>query len=493
MRPFLSIACLLLVLQSSRLLLGDESITRPNVVVILCDDLGYGDLGCFGHPTIKTPNLDRFATQGIRLTSCYSAAPVCSSSRAGLLTGRNPNRLGIYDWLPDGIPVWLRIDEMTLPRMLRDAGYRTAMVGKWHLNGMFNLDQQPQPDDYGFEHWMATQNNAAPSHQSPVNFVRNGTAIGKQPGFSCQVVADESIKWLQSVAKSDSPFYLHVCFHEPHEPVESPKDLVDSYRKVALDEDQAQYFANVANMDAACGRIFEALEGTGRAKDTLVFFSSDNGPETLNRYPTANRSYGSPGPLKGMKLHVTDGGIRVSGIVRYPARFAAGIVSDEPIGSVDLLPTVGRLIGNKQPITKPLDGADASAFLSGKAATVARERPLFWWYYRAISEPRFALRDGKWKLIATWDGPTLMDRVADRFGSNINPKSMQILKTAKLKDFSLYDLNTDIGENNDLAQAEPEQLARLQKIAIEIYDEVQAEAPVWEGTQEYWARAKAKR
>ncbi len=466
--------------------------SRPNVLVILCDDLGYGDLSCYGHPHIKTPNLDQLAAQGTRLTSCYSAAPVCSSSRAGLMTGRNPNRCGIYDWLPDGIPVWLRADEVTIPRVLRDAGFQTAMVGKWHLNGMFNSDAQPQPGDYGFEHWMATQNNAAPSHASPVNFVRNGEKIGKQEGFSCQVVANESIQWLQEAAKTAAPFYLHVCFHEPHEPVASPRDLVAQYLSVALNEDQAQYFANVNNMDTAVGRILAALDATGRADNTLVYFSSDNGPETLNRYKTANRSHGSAGPLRGMKLHVYDGGIRVPGIVRYPAAFPAGQTIDEPMGSVDLLPTLCNLAGLPVPTAKTIDGANFTPVLRGDRSTVERHRPLFWWYYRALTEPRFAVRDGKWKLVATWDGPFMQDRVAGDQGSNINPQSMDVLKHSQLKDFYLYDVSTDIGEQHDLAATMPVEFARLKQLALSIYAEVQAEAPVWPDTDSYWANQKKK-
>ena len=150
---------------------------RPSFVVILCDDLGYGDLSCFGHPHIRTPNLDRLAQRGMRLTSCYSSAPVCSSSRAGLLTGRTPSRVGVYDWIPNNHVVHLRQEEVTVAALLRRAGYSTAHVGKWHCNGKFNQAAQPQPGDHGFEHWYSTQNNASPTHENPKNFVRNGNCL----------------------------------------------------------------------------------------------------------------------------------------------------------------------------------------------------------------------------------------------------------------------------------------------------------------------------
>ncbi|MBC7964904.1 MAG: sulfatase-like hydrolase/transferase, partial [Fuerstia sp.] len=260
-------ACLLAVLSVRSV---DAAEARPNVVVILCDDLGFGDLHCYGHPHTQTPNLDRLAAEGIRFTSFYSAAPVCSPSRVGLLTGRSPNRAGIYDWIPeakaasDAKPdardlVHLQRHEVTLPQLLKAAGYATCMAGKWHCNSMFNSEDQPQPGDAGFDHWMATQNNAAPSHQNPRNFVRNGEPVGETHDFSCQVVVNEAVTWLsqQTSAHPDQPFFLYLAFHEPHEPVASPPELVDLYKTVAVEDGQAQYFANVHNIDLAVGRLLE--------------------------------------------------------------------------------------------------------------------------------------------------------------------------------------------------------------------------------------------
>ena len=191
---------------------------QPDIVVVLCDDLGYGDLGCFGHPNILTPNLDKFATQGIRFTDCYAAAPVCSPSRCGLLTGRTPTRLGVYDWIPEGSAYHLQRSEQTFAKLLQSSGYATAHIGKWHCNGLFNSPAQPQPNDHGFDHWVSTQNNSLPTHRNPINFVRNGQAVGPLNGYSSQVVADESIAWLKSVPAS-KPVCLFACFHSPHETV----------------------------------------------------------------------------------------------------------------------------------------------------------------------------------------------------------------------------------------------------------------------------------
>ena len=238
----------------------DSPPLRPNILIILCDDLGYGDLSCFGHPHIRTPNLDRLAKEGVRFTDCYSAAPVCSPSRVGLLTGRNPNRAGIYDWIPRGHAMHLAADQRTIANLLRDAGYDTGLFGKWHCNGLFNNPQQPQPNDHGFDHWYATQNNAAPSHQNPTNFVRNGVNVGPQVGFSCQLVAQEASQWISNRSDPSKPFFGLVCFHEPHEPVASPPETVKRYTGVASNADQAQYFANVENMDSAVGDLMKTLQ-----------------------------------------------------------------------------------------------------------------------------------------------------------------------------------------------------------------------------------------
>jgi arylsulfatase A len=456
---------------------------RPNVLIILCDDLGYGDLSCYGHPHIRTPNLDRLAAEGLRLTAWYSAAPVCSPSRVGLLTGRDPNRAGVYDWIPAAgqsgsrdagrHQTHLRRDEVTLPALLKAAGYATAMAGKWHCNSRFNDPAQPQPDDAGFDHWFATQNNAAPSHENPTNFVRNGEPAGPLEGFSCQLVAREAIGWLERQRQRDAsqPFFLYVAFHEPHEPVASPPELVKEYLDIARNPDQAQHFANVANMDRAVGELLAALGRLGAADNTLVVFTSDNGPETLNRYRTANRSYGSPGPLRGMKLWTTEAGFRVPGIVRWPTKIAAGQVSDEPVSSLDLLPTICALAGAEVPEDLALDGADARPVCDG--GRIERHRPLFWVYYNALNEQRVALRDGPWKLLARLDHGELPKI------TNVTTATAPRVRAARLTDFSLYRLDRDIGEAHDVAAEEPERVREMAAQMEVLYRELTSKMHVW--------------
>ncbi len=465
---------------------GEDAL--PNVVVLLCDDLGYGDLGSFGHPHIKTPNLDKLAAGGIRLTDCYAASAVCSSSRAGLLTGRNPNRDGIYDWLPGGIPVYLSAEVPSIASTLRGAGYQTALVGKWHLNGLFNNPQQPQPDAYGFDHWMATQNNAAPSHKQPGNFIRNGEAVGKLDGYSCQEVANEAIRWIDRASR-DKPFLMQVCFHEPHEPIASPKELVDSYRGVAENEKQAEYFANVTNMDAAVGRIVQYLREESLLENTLVVFTSDNGPETLRRYGGAARSYGTTGGLRAMKLHIYEGGIRVPGIIHWPAKIKAARTDSTPVSAVDLLPTLRELVGAAIEDAPAVDGTSLLGWLDG-GERLERQTPLYWFYYRALTPPRFAVRSGRWKLLASWDGPLMLEARTGPGGRNINPEAIKIFKSARLSDFELYDMSTDQAEQKDVALEHADTLEHLKQQAEELFAQLQSEAPDWPETGKYWANRK---
>jgi arylsulfatase A len=410
---------------------------KTNFVVILCDDLGYSDLGCFGHPKIKTPHLDKLATDGMRLTDCYAGAPVCSPSRAGLLTGRIPNRVGIYDWIPQKSPMHLRASEVTVATLLKQAGYQTCHVGKWHCNGMFNSAEQPQPGDHGYDHWFATQNNAAPTHKNPTNFVRNGKRVGPTDGYSSQVIVDEAMSWLTQRDQS-KPFLLMVWLHSPHETI------------AAETAEQAEYFGNVSQVDHEVGRLLKSLDDGGLRENSLVFFSSDNGPETLNRYKGSERSYGSPQPLRGVKLHLYEGGIRVPGIVRWPQQIKPGQTSHEPVVSYDLLPTFCAIAGVRLPADRVLDGSSLLPLWNGEP--LKRAKPLYWQYDRAIGGPnRVALRDGDWKLLGD----------------------------AELSKFELYNLKTDSAETQDLAASEPAKVVELSAQMRRLHAEIKAEGPTW--------------
>ena len=420
----------------------DPAASKPNILVVLCDDLGYGDLECYGHPHIKTPELNKLASEGIRFTNFYSAAPVCSPARVGLLTGRSPNRAGVYDFIPGGRPIYMRSSEVTIPQLLKKQGYATCMSGKWHCNGKFNSANQPQPDAAGFDHWFGTQNNASPSHENPKNFVRNGKEVGQLEGFSCQLVADEAITWLkaQQEKDADQPFFMYVAFHEPHEPIASPKQLVEEYLPVSSTENEAQYFANVANMDSAVGKLMDALKELNIESDTLVVFTSDNGPETFNRYKRAKNSYGRATPLRGMKLWTTEAGFRVAGIMRWPGTIIPGQTVEHPVSSLDFLPTFCQLADTTPPADLELDGSSFLPALENKP--VERSKPLLWIFYNALNERRVAMRDGDWKVLAKLD----IDKAI-----NVTSENEAKIKAAEISDVQIFRVTDDIGENNDLA------------------------------------------
>ena len=479
MRNFLLFSFLILGLSFFGACTQDQTNLPPNIIVLLCDDLGYGDLACYGHPQIQTPNIDRLAAEGIKLTSCYSAAPVCSPSRVGLVTGRSPNRAGVYDWIPEANKetedcrdlVHLRSTETAIPALLKEAGYQTSLVGKWHCNSKFNSPEQPQPSDFGFDWWFATQNNAHPNHENPTNFVRNGEVVGPMQGFSCQLVVKEAINWLDQ-ADMEKPFYLQVCFHEPHEKVASPMDLVKKYEPVSKNHDEAQYFANVENVDLAVGKLMEKIVSLGEQENTLVIFTSDNGPETLNRYPTAYRSYGTPGELKGMKLWTHEAGFRVPGIIYWPGRIQTGVESDIPVSSLDLLPTFCSLAGVNVSDLE-LDGADISPMFEGR--DVNRTKPLLWCYYNALNDQYVAMRDGDWKIMAKLkvEGDVLPSI------NNVHNGNEKLVKSATLDEHTLYHLSEDTSELKEVSKDYPGEFARMKELLKNQYDELLDGSHIW--------------
>ena len=437
----------------------------PNIIVVLADDLGYGDIGCYGEKTIRTPNLDQLAADGIRLTSCYAAHPNCSPSRAALMTGRTPMRLGIYNWIPMLSPMHLRRDEVTVAKLLRDAGYTTCLVGKWNLNGMFNLPGQPQPNDLGFEYWFATQNVALPNHRNPYNFVRNGIPVGEVKGYSAQIVADETIEWLEHKRDKARPFFLYVCFHEPHEPIATDPRFAKLYSPPS-EPARAAHHGNITQLDDAFGRLMRALDDQKLRDHTIVFFTSDNGPAITPMHP-----YGSAGPLRAKKGHLYEGGIRVPGIVRWPGFIRAGSVSDEPVSGVDLLPTLCAVAKVAPPADRMIDGVDIRPLFDGQP--VERKTPLYWHFNHAQSAPKVAMRIGDWKLLARLDTPDPASR------NDIRKSTQDDMKRAEPAAFELYNLRADIGEAHDLASQEPARVKEMSAVLTRLYHEVRDEWIPW--------------
>ena len=399
---------------------------RPNIVVLVADDLGYGDLGCFGHPRIRTPEIDRMAREGVRFTSFYSGAPICSPSRAALFTGRHPYRVGIRDWIQQDSGVFLPRSEVTIARLLKDAGYATCLSGKWHLNSRFN-GSEPTPGDFGFDHWFATQNNAA--HIDPANYVRDGKRVGPLKGADSTLIVDEAIRFISG--GGDKRFALFVTFHAPHEQVAAPEKYTAMYADVD-DPTKRDYYGSVSLIDAEVGRLLAGLDARGLRERTLVLFTSDNGPQELLGYPKAIHSHGSAGPLRGHKLSMYEGGYRVPAILRWPGRARPGTESAEPVGFVDLLPTLCAAAGVAPPADRTLDGVNVLPLLDGRP--VDRPRPLSWQFDNAQGDSwTLALRRGPWKILAD----------------------------ARREHFALYNLVDDVAEQHDRSADRPDLVKEL--------------------------------
>ncbi|MDF1660039.1 MAG: sulfatase-like hydrolase/transferase, partial [Verrucomicrobiales bacterium] len=389
---------------------------------------------------------------------------VCSPSRAVLLTGRHHIRTGVYSWIFDETQQsHLREREITLAEILHDEGYATAHVGKWHLGLPSEQIDKPTPDKHGFDYWFATGNNAEPSHENPINFVRNGEAVGKIEGYSCQIVVDEAIGWLDSLEDTEAPFFLNVWFHEPHAPIAAPDEIVEVYGEVpdpkGYRKSGAVYSGTIDNTDRAIGRLLAKLKEVAPAEDTLIIYASDNGSYRDDR----------TGGLRGRKGMNWDGGIRVPGIFSWPGKISPEVVSDEPAGLVDVLPSVCGLLDLEAPEGVHLDGSDISPILTDSGG-FDRHQPLFWHLQKA--RPIVAMRAGDYSLVADPD--------FEMSESNMFDESwIPALKTGGYTNFQLFDLKADPNQTTDLASEKPEILAELKMQLLEINASIMADGADW--------------
>jgi len=450
----------LLALLGAASLQAAETKRPPNVIFILTDDQGWGDAKFAGHPYLKTPNLDRLAREGTWLRQFYVAATVCSPSRTAFMTSHYPARHQIHGHFSThdqnaarSMPDWLDADVTTLPDLLKQAGYATAHFGKWHLGGGAGA---PAPEAYGFD-VSKTVNSNGPSLGDE----------GKEPYFrarSTALMVDETIKFAQ--ANKDRPFYVNLWTLVPHAPLKpTPEQLavyadlkpqaedpafgewMQKYLGKAKDlRSQMQVFAaSVTDLDTQVGRLLDALDALGLTNDTLIFFSSDNGPEDYRVGNAANAGVGSPGPLRARKRSMHEGGIRTFGLVRWPGKIPAGRVEEAAVtGGVDFLPTIAALAGVKVPAALAPDGEDKSALWLG-AAAAARSRPLYWEWISGVQGPEdgympppLCVRDGQWKLFVKHDG----------------------------QGAQLFDIPKDAAEKNDVAAAHPEVVKELTAKAL---------------------------
>jgi arylsulfatase A-like enzyme len=408
---------------------------KPNFLVLVADDLGWRDVGYHGSD-VRTPNLDKLARGGVRLERHY-VYPTCSPTRAGLLTGRGPSRFGILSPIAGKSTEALPADTTTLASALKAGGYATALVGKWHLGlrpavgpRRYGFDQS-----YGYFHGQIDQYTHRYKNGER-SWHRNDSFVDEE-GHATDLIADEAVRFVG--AKRRGPFFLYVAFSVPHHPVQEEAKWVDPYKKIIKDPSRRLFAASVTHMDAAVGRIVEALRKSGRLKNTLIFFTSDNGGQRDYRskteyggkhgpYPTL----GDNRPLRGWKGELYEGGIRVPAFVSWGEKFRPATLR-RTTSYLDVFPTFLALAGLKPAPAWKLEGRDIRPLLAGERARVATS-VLYW------KTPRqSAILDGDWKLIVSWG-------------------------KGKAETVELYNLADDPAEAKDLARTNAGKVEALRKL-----------------------------
>ena len=368
---------------------------RPNVLFILADDLGIGDLQCFGNPVVETPALNQLAAQGVRLTSHYAPSPLCAPSRAGYLTGRFNHRTGAVDVPSNRGLDRLAPGEKTFGDYFRNAGYTTALIGKWH-NGLYCNEQLPHRR--GFDVFFGFPNGGQDYYRW--NLLRNDKHVPSDGRYLTDALNDEAIVLIREASQSKQPFAIWLAHHTPHVPFQAPAKLIAKYLPRTDGNLQvAKIYAMIEAMDLGLQKVFDTLHETGQWNDTIVVFTSDNGAH-LGRAEggSAMRYHAS---FKGNKGDVGEQGIRVPAIVSWPGKIPGNRVVQSPIHGCDWLPTLFSLTGADAPSgSLPLDGINVMDVLQGKS----RESPVRWLpfqknRYRPVAHSDGALRHGPWKLV----------------------------------------------------------------------------------------------
>ena len=428
----------------------------PNIIFIFADDLGWGDLSCYGKDRFKTENLDKLASEGTLFTQFYVAGSVCSPSRTGIMTGHCPARHRVFGHfakpqinkrreMPDALDPGVT----TLTDLLKSGGYKTAHFGKWHLGNL-------EPNQYGVDVYRTESFSNVPEREkidiwSPKN----------RPNCTRDIL-DAALEFIEThqASNSDEPFYINAWFSDPHATLNPSQEQLDRVRqfrprgKVDFHGVAEVFYACVKEMDLQVGRFLKRLDEMGLAENTIIVFSSDNGPEDFQISNAAHSGVGSTGPFRGRKRSIYEGGIRTPFIVRWPKHIPAGKVNDTSVVcGVDFIPTLCKVAGVEVPDELNGDGEDMSDALLGSDRK--REKPLFWeWRYRVFGHilnrpPRLAVRDGDWKLL-------------------MNPDKSRV---------ELYSIPDDPSEINNLAKDNPEVVERLSKQVLE-WNTTLPESPV---------------
>ncbi len=420
----------------------------PNVVLIFTDDQGYQDVGVFGSPDIETPHLDQMAAEGVKLTSYYSAQAVCSASRAGILTGCYPNRIGIHNALGPDNTHGINASETTLAEMLKDKGYATGIFGKWHLGH----HQKFLPTRHGFDEWFGIpySNDMWPYHpqQGPIfdfpdlplyEYETVIDTLTEQSQLTTQIT-ERSVDFIKR--NKDNPFFLYVPHPQPHVPLFVSEKFKGKSKR-------GLYGDVIMEIDWSVGQILKTLKDNGLEENTIVIFTSDNGP-----WLSYGNHAGSAEPFREGKGTAWEGGQREPFIIKYPNKLKPGKVVDVPVMAIDILPTIAELVGAELP-QKIIDGKNVWSVLSGESEEPVQEAYFF--YYR-VNE-LFGVRYGKWKLYFPHRYRTMDGQEPGRDGL---PGEYRMID---MEEIELYDVVNDIGETKNVASERPEVVAKIKLLA----------------------------
>ena len=422
---------------------GESTVNKPNIIFILADDLGYGDLGCYGQKQIKTPNLDKMAEEGMRFTQHYAGSTVCAPSRCVLMTGLHTGHCLVRG----NARVPLRPSDVTVAELLKQAGYTTGIIGKW---GLGEPDSTGIPNRQGFDYWFGYLNQGHAHNYYPTYLWRNeekvqlknevrdvnppGGVATKRVEYSHDLFALEALTFVEH--NKDKPFFLYLAFTIPHANNEAGKEGMEVpdygiYKDKDWPEAQKGHAAMITRMDGDIGKLFAKLKELGIDENTLVFFSSDNGP---HREGGNNPDFNdSNGPLRGIKRDLYEGGIRVPGLARRPGKIKAGSVTDHICGFWDFLPTCADLAGIEAP--KDIDGISMLPTLLGKHEKQKKHELLYWEFHEQGKKQ--AVRMGEFKGV--------------RLNAAKNPDGP----------IELYNLKTDIGEKDNIADQHPDIVEKI--------------------------------
>ncbi len=434
---------------------------QPNIVIIFMDDMGYADVSCFGAQGYQTPNIDRLAAEGRKFTNFHVAQPVCSASRAALLTGCYPNRIGIHGALGPAAKHGINADEMTIAELVKQKGYATAAIGKWHLGSL----PQFLPVKHGFDEYYGIpySNDMWPYHPQAkpgvypkLPMVENDHVVDDEitPEDQTHLTTDYTTRGIEFIEKNkDKPFFLYLA----HSMVHVPLFVSDKFKG----KSGKGLFGDVMmEVDWSVGQIMGALQKNGLEDKTWVVFTSDNGP-----WLSYGEHAGSAGSLREGKGTCWEGGTRVTGIMKWPGHIPAGTTTDMMMMTIDLLPTISRVIGAKLPEHK-IDGLDCWPIVSGKAVT-RNPHEFYAFYYENNQLQAISSGDGRWKLQLPHTYRSLSAGIPKAAGGKPVP-----YKQVKIQKPELYDLYSDISESKDLAAQNPEELTRLLKHAETIREEL---------------------